>query len=62
MNPQDPPYVVGRDIRTAIESAVQFGVSAKDFMAIVADQWSEVLLEKRRRDVAELMEGVATDE
>lgn len=44
------PSVVYRDISNAVETAIQFGVTAEQFRTIVADNWDDEMRLKRERD------------
>ena len=44
------PAIVYRDISNAVETAIQFGVSAEQFKTIVADNWDDELRLKLERD------------
>ena len=44
------PAIVYRDISHAVETAIQFGVTAEQFRTIVADNWDDELQAKRKRD------------
>jgi hypothetical protein len=48
------PSVVYNDISRAVESAIQFGVTAEQFKTIVADNWDDELRLKRERDANSL--------
>jgi hypothetical protein len=53
MSASDAPALVHRDIREAVDSAIQFGVSAADFKALAAIYWDSALADKRKRDAEE---------
>lgn len=44
------PGLVYNHISTAVETAIQFGVTAEQFKTIVADNWDDELRLKRKRD------------
>nr|WP_294525654.1 hypothetical protein [uncultured Rhodopila sp.] len=52
------PEIVHRDLREAVESAILFGVSAREFMVEVAQHWDDALAEKRRFDAQTFAEAV----
>jgi len=53
------PSLLYDDIRRAVESAIQFGVSADDFRKFAAQAWYEELTRKRDAD-AKTFTGVPT--
>lgn len=47
------PTLVDDDIREAVSSAIQFGVTVEEFRKLAAQHWDAELEEKRRHDAAQ---------
>lgn len=46
------PNIVVEAVADAVNSAIQFGVSADDFKRLVAMLWDDELFQKRKHDAA----------